>query len=146
MKIQLHKTLSDAGIPLVGVSANPDGTPRIDFAPEATDEQRAQAAQIVAAFDVEKAEHNEGVDAEIVAVEAANPITHRASREGLYAIALLADTLNATLEKLEAQIRTVPGHENFTIGRLPDLKKNAGMVRIKAADDAIRELRKKRLP
>lgn len=98
------------------------------------------------AADGEKLAHNAGLDAQIQAVEAANPITHRASREGLYAQALLADMLNETIAQIEAQIRTIPGHEAFTIQRLPDLKKNAGMVRIKTADDAIRVLRAQRLP
>lgn len=90
--------------------------------------------------------HNEQIDAQIREIEAANPITHRASREGLYAQALLADMLNETIAQIEAQIRTIQGHEAFTIQRLPDLKKNAGMVRIKTADDAIRVLRAQRLP
>lgn len=94
----------------------------------------------------EKDAHNAGVDGEIVRVEAANPITHRASREGLYAQALLADMINEIIGTIEDQIRSIPGNENFTIQRLPDLKKNAGMVRIKAADDAIRVLRAQRLP
>lgn len=59
--------------PIHGVSIgrkNDRSTWRVDFAPEATDEQKAQAAQIVAAFDVENADHNVGIDAQIAALEA----------------------------------------------------------------------------
>lgn len=47
----LHDQLHAAGIPVVTVSRGEDRAFRIDFAPEATDKQKAQAAQIVAAFD-----------------------------------------------------------------------------------------------
>jgi hypothetical protein len=44
---KLHAELEQAGIPIEGVSS--DG--RIDFLPAATDEQKTQAAAIVAAHD-----------------------------------------------------------------------------------------------
>ena len=69
----LHTQLTAAGIPVHGISIgrkDDKATWRVDFAPEATDEQKAQAAQIVAAFDVEKADHNVGIDAQIAALEA----------------------------------------------------------------------------
>ena len=143
---ELTKALA-AVAPITGVSIgrkDDRSTWRIDFAPEATDDQKAQAAQIVASFDIVKVEHNEGVDAQIVAVEFANPMTHRAQREGLYSIALLADLLNAAVAQIEAEIRTIPGHESFTLSRLPNIKATAGMTRIKGADDQIKALRAQR--
>lgn len=47
----LGEQLHAAGIPIVGVSDNGDGTFRVDFATEATQQQRDDAAAIVAAFD-----------------------------------------------------------------------------------------------
>ncbi len=145
---KLTNLLAAAGLPVVGVSiGNPaDRSTWKAHLDNGTPEQYAQAKAIIDGFDVAKEEHNAAIDAQIVGVEAANPITHRASREGLYAQALLADMLNETIAQIEAQIRTIQGHEAFTIQRLPDLKKNAGMVRIKTADDAIRVLRAQRLP
>jgi hypothetical protein len=59
-----------AAIPaVVGVAKNADSTYRVDFAPDATDEQKAQAAQIVAAFDVVKAEYKTGIEAQILNAE-----------------------------------------------------------------------------
>lgn len=94
----------------------------------------------------EKAAHNAPIDAEIQRLEQETPHTHRGLREGLYAIVLLADLINERLAAIEANIRTIPGHEAFDAGRLPDLKQNAGAVKIKTVDDAIRALRAQRLP
>lgn len=50
----LHTQLRAAGIPVVGVMADQRLLReqwRLDFAPEATDEQKAQATQIITAFD-----------------------------------------------------------------------------------------------
>jgi len=112
---------------------------RVDLTPEEIAEFEAAEATFAAGA------HNAGIDRQIVAVESANPMTHRAQREGLYSIALLADLLNAAISQIEAEIRTIPGHETFQLTRLPDLKQNAGMVRIKTADDAIKILRAQRL-
>ena len=146
---QLDTALRASGIPITGISIgrkDDRSTWRVDFAPEATDEQKARATQIVAAFDLERSEHNDGIDAQVLGVEEQNPFKHRAMREGLYALPVLADLMNAVLAQLEAEIRTIPGHETFTLQRLPDLKKNSGMKRIKAADDAIRALLAQKLP
>lgn len=145
----LHAQLTAAGIPVSGISIgrNDDrSTWRVDFAPEATDEQKAQAAQIVAAFDLEKAEHNAGIDRQIAAVEAMYRMTERAQREGHYGTALLADALNVIVGQIEAALRTIPGQEGLALARLPDLKQNAGMKKIKAAEDLIKPLRQQRLP
>jgi len=50
---KLHQELLDANIPLVGVSTigEDDEFDRIDFGPDVTEAQRAQAAAIVAAHD-----------------------------------------------------------------------------------------------
>lgn len=69
----IHDQLKVAGILATGVSIgrkDDKSTWRIDFAPEATDEQMANAAQIVAAFDFAKAEHNAEIDRQIAALEA----------------------------------------------------------------------------
>lgn len=144
----LHAQLTAAGIPIVGVAGklSDRSTWRIDFAPEATDEQKALAAQIVAAFDLEKAEHNAGIDRQIAAVEALYRMTERAQREGHYGTALLADALNVIVGQIEAALRTIPGQEALALARLPDLKQNAGMKKIKAAEDLIKPLRQQRLP
>lgn len=92
------------------------------------------------------AAHNEMIDEQVKQTEEQNPFKHRALREGLYALPVLADLMTAVLAQIEAEIRTIPGHETFTLQRLPDLKKNSGMKRIKAADDAIRALLAQRLP
>lgn len=47
----LHKKLVEAGLPVIGVSDNGDGTFRVDFAEGATQQQQDEAAAIVAAFD-----------------------------------------------------------------------------------------------
>ena len=145
----LHAQLTAAGIPVSGISIgrNDDrSTWRVDFAPEATDEQKAQAAQIVAAFDLPKIEHNEGIDTQIRAIEAIYRMTERAQREGHYGTALLADALNVIVGQIEAALRTIPGQEGLALARLPDLKQNAGMKKIKAAEDLIKPLRQQRLP
>jgi hypothetical protein len=52
---RIHKALAEAGIPVYGVSSADDGaTVQINFKPEATEAERAQAAQIVATFDRRK--------------------------------------------------------------------------------------------
>lgn len=145
----LHTQLTTAGIPVNGISIgrkNDRSTWRVDFAPEATDEQKAQAAQIVAAFDVAKIEHNAGIDTQIRAIEAAYRMTERAQREGHYGTALLADALNVIVGQIEAALRTIPGQEALELSRLPDLKQNAGMKKVKAAEDLIKPLRQQRLP
>lgn len=145
----LHAQLTAAGIPVSGISIgrkDDKATWRIDFAPEATDEQKAQAAQIVAAFDLPKIEHNEGIDTQIRAIEAVYRMTERAQREGHYGTALLADALNVIVGQIEAALRTIPGQEGLALARLPDLKQNAGMKKIKAAEDLIKPLRQQRLP
>lgn len=43
--------LRELNIPIDGVADNGDGTYRIDFRPEATDEQRAQAKSVIAGID-----------------------------------------------------------------------------------------------
>ena len=47
---RLHQQIAATGIPIVGVSGSGPNV-RIDFAPEATPQQRSQAAQIAAQFD-----------------------------------------------------------------------------------------------
>lgn len=104
----------------------------------------------------EKAEHNEPLDAQIAALEAANPFTHRSLREGLYALAIFAELLidrvariNNAIAAIEERIKSIPGNESFSLERLdtlPELKNNSGMKRIKAADDPIRALRAQRQP
>jgi len=120
----LHTQLISAGIPVVGISIgrkDDKATWRIDFAPEATDEQKAQAAQIVAAFDVEKAEHNAGIDAQIAALEAQRPGYVRGVREFMLGMALIAKQQGG-----------------------PDLMLTAGMQNVKALDDQIKALRAQR--
>ena len=61
---QLHNALTATGIPITGISIGRKDdrlTWRIDFAPDATDEQKSQAAQIVAAFDVAAVEAEEAI-------------------------------------------------------------------------------------
>ena len=109
---------------------------RVDFAPEATDEQKAQAAQIVAAFDVERVEHNAGIDAQIASIEAAN-LAPRFSREAIL-IGILKDHMrdfSVDAATALAQLTTVGG-----------ARYNAGFVRLKGLDDQIKALRAQRLP
>lgn len=54
---------------------------RIDFKDEATDAQRAAALSELAAFDIQKVEHNEAIDAQIAALEAT--VTQRRIREAV---------------------------------------------------------------
>jgi len=135
----LHTQLTSAGIPVHGISIgrkDDKATWRVDFAPEATDEQKAQAAQIVAAFDVEKAEHNAGIDAQIAAIEAAN-LAPRFSREAIL-IGILKDHMrdfSVDAATALAQLTTVGG-----------ARYNAGFVRLKGLDDQIKALRAQRLP
>lgn len=102
----------------------------------------------VAAFEAEQPSESvrarQLIDSEIAAIEAANPFTHRALREGLYAQAIAAQLFNQMADSVEAEIRSMPGHEAFTIQRMPNIASNFGMVRIKAADDAIRAKRARR--
>ena len=122
----LHTQLTAASIPVVGISIgrkDDRSTWRIDFAPEATDEQKAQAAQIVAAFDVERAEHNAGLDAQIAALEAQRPGYVRGVREFMLGVSVLLKNLGG-----------------------PDLLPTPGMQNVKALDDQIKALRAQRLP
>lgn len=50
-KTKLDMELKAAGIPIEGVGGNLDGSIRIDFQPEATQEQRTLAEEILAAHD-----------------------------------------------------------------------------------------------
>lgn len=120
----LHAQLTAAGIPVSGISIgrNDDrSTWRIDFAPEATDEQKAHAAQIVAEFDLEKAEHNAGIDRQISNLEIASGGYVRGLREFML--------ITATVIKQ---------------GGGPDFLLNVGMQKVKALDDQIADLRAKR--
>lgn len=92
------------------------------------------------------AAHNAGIDAQIRAIEGAHRMTERGQREGHYGTALLADALNVIVGQIEAALRTIPGQEGLALERLPDLKQNAGMKKIKAAEDLIKPLRQQRLP
>lgn len=121
----LHAQLSSAEVPVTGISTgrkDDRSTWRVDFAPEATEEQKAQAAQIVAAFDLEKAEHNSGIDQQIVALEAAKPGYPRGVREFMLGVSQI--------------IAQLPG--------APDLSQTPGMQNVKALDDAIAILRAQR--
>ena len=122
----LHTQLTAAGIPIHGISIgrkDDKATWRVDFAPEATDEQKAQAAQIVAAFDVEKAEHNAGIDAQIAALEGASGGYVRGLREFMLATAVVVKQQGG-----------------------PDFMGNKGMQNVKTLDDQIKALRAQRLP
>ena len=132
----LHSRLASAGLPVVLVRKNRDGTYTADLAQDATDEQRAQAAQIVAAFDVERVEQNAGIDAQIAAIEAAN-LAPRFSREAIL-IGILKDHMrdfSVDAATALAQLTTVGG-----------ARYNAGFVRLKGLDDQIKALRAQRLP
>jgi len=98
------------------------------------------------AVDVAKIEHNAGIDRQIAAVEAMYRMTERAQREGHYGTALLADALNVIVGQIEAALRTIPGQDGLALARLPDLKQNTGMKKIKTAEDLIKPLRQQRLP
>ena len=81
---QIDAALRAASIPIHGISIgrkDDRSTWRIDFAPDATDGQRALAAQIVAEFDTVKAAHNEDIDRQIAALEA--KVTPRRVREAV---------------------------------------------------------------
>ena len=120
----LHGQISAAGIPVVSVGgkATDRSTWRVDFAPEATDEQKAQASQIVAAFDVEKAEHNAGINRQIVALEAQRPGYVRGVREFMLGVSQI--------------VAQIPG--------APNLMQTPGMQNVKALDDQIKALRAQR--
>lgn len=132
----LHGQLSAAGIPVVSVGgkATDRSTWRVDFAPEATDEQKAQASQIVAAFDVEKAEHNSGIDAQISGIETAN-LAPRFSREAIL-IGIVKDQMRDFSVNAATAISelTTVGGPRF----------NAGFTKLKALDDQIKALRAQR--
>ena len=49
----IDEKLRELGIPIDGVADNGDGTYRIDFRPEATEEQRNQADTVIAGLDFE---------------------------------------------------------------------------------------------
>jgi len=120
----LHTQLISAGIPVVGISIgrkDDKATWRVDFAPEATDEQKAQAAQLVAAFDVEKAGHNAAIDAQITALEANSGGYVRGLREFMLAASLVMKQQGG-----------------------PDFMLNKGMQNVKALDDQIKALRAQR--
>jgi predicted nuclease of restriction endonuclease-like RecB superfamily len=106
---------------VVLVRKNRDGTYTADLAQDATDEQRAQAAQIVAAFDSTKAEHNAGIDAQITALEANSGGYVRGLREFMLAASLVMKQQGG-----------------------PDFMLNKGMQNVKALDDQIKALRAQR--
>lgn len=101
----LHTQLTTAGIPITGISIgrkDDRSTWRIDFAPEANDEQRALAAQILSAFDIEKVAHNQEIDKQIADLEAT--VTPRRMREAIrgYGKAWL-DAVDTQIANLRAQ-------------------------------------------
>ena len=118
-----------------------------------------------------KVEHNWPIDAEIRRIEAANPVKHRALREGLYGTSLLTDLVNARLLALETQMNdkllaiaqlagltTLLTPDGLALldpialpkdadeRTLPDVKQNKGMQDIKAIDDQVKAERAKRMP
>lgn len=139
MLAQLHGNLGAAGIPVYGISIgskDDKSTWRIDFAPEATDEQKAQAAQLVAAFDVEKAGHNAAIDAQITAHEQ-RELAPRFNREATLVMLAKFYMAEKSVDFATAvsQMTTV-GHAGY----------NAGFTKLKALDDTIRALRAQRQP
>ena len=137
--LTLHTQLTAAGIPVSGISIgrkDDKATWRVDFAPEATDEQKAQAAQIVAAFDVERVEQNAGIDAQIAAIEAAN-LAPRFSRE-----AILIGILKDHMRDFSVDVATAIAE--LTTANGP--RYNHGFTKLKALDDQIKALRAQRLP
>ena len=71
----LGEQLHEAGIPILGVSDNGDGTFRVDFQAGVTQQQRDAAAAIVAAFDSVAAA---AAEAEREVVIAASPVGAKA--------------------------------------------------------------------
>lgn len=123
--------------PIHGISIGSGGdksTWRVDFAPEATDEQKAQAAQIVAAFDVTKAEHNSGIDAQIKAIES-RELLPRAAREAIL-VGIAKDYIrDNTVTFPEALVAlTTAGGPGY----------NAGFTKLYALDNQIKALRAQR--
>lgn len=88
---QLDSALRAAGIPIVGVGTNEDGSTRIDFQAEATDEQRAQALVLADPKTLQAA-----IDAEAAAQA-------KAEAAGQLAVA----SADATLSALPANITTL---------------------------------------
>jgi hypothetical protein len=101
---QLHDSIS-AVCPIDGIAiGDPEdkSTWRLDFQPDATEEQRAAAAAIMEGFDPAAAVARDAVIAEIQQLENKQ---HRAIREVLLGIG--AETATARLEDLEAQIASL---------------------------------------
>lgn len=144
--ILLQKALAEAGIPVSGVNAN--GTDkskwRIDFSTEATTEQKAQAADIVASFDAVKTLHNAQIDADIAAVYEEAPPSPRAFTELAWALCSIVDIQNEQITALVNVIREIggPAYADFDVPRrIPDLKRNKGMVTVKSQIDRTKALR-----
>lgn len=99
-----------------------------------------------------KLEHNAPIDAQIVEIEKANPVTHRSLRETALIQPPLFDGLNDYFGAIQAAIRGIGAAVGnvqlaaFTLPPLPDLKENRGMQNVKAIDDEIAALRAQRLP
>lgn len=95
--------------------------------------------------------HNAPIDAQIVAIEEQNPVTHRSLRETALVQPPLFDGLNNYFAAIQAAVRGIGAALNnaqlaaFTLPALPDLKANKGMQNVKAIDDAIAALRSQRI-
>lgn len=94
-----------------------------------------------------KVGNNKPIDAEIAALEAAAPISHRTLRDVFLAMAEENRIQRAQIEALVNVIRgSNPALAGFDVERVPELAKGDGMKRVRALDDAIRALRAQRLP
>lgn len=94
----LDQRLTDAGIPIHGVSDNGDGTYRVDFTAAATAQQQSDAAAIVAAFD---AEAEQGI---LDGLEAGKTEAHSGALAWFVAHPNAALLFNLSIAALDAEI------------------------------------------
>jgi hypothetical protein len=96
-----------------------------------------------------KRAHNEPLDDEMAELENDNPFKHRSFREWFLsifsAINYSINQTNQRLQAVQAEVRLVPGHEQFTVATISPINANAGVTKVKNLDDTIAALRAQRL-
>jgi hypothetical protein len=146
---ELRTALGDCGDPQRWYFNGAQGEVTVHFVEDIADAavQAVLDAHLAAA---PKRAHNAPLDEQMAALEQANPFTHRSDREWFLSIFAainygIAQT-NQRLAAVQAEIRLIPGHENFTITSIQPINANAGVTRVKTIDDAIAALRAQRMP
>jgi hypothetical protein len=107
----LDEAIKAAGVPIDGVARLNNGTVRIDFAAEATDEQRTQAQAIAAGWDWTPIPANVALRAAATKLLASQQ--HEVSPLMRAVLLTLLDELNAHAEKINAILTAVDGAANL---------------------------------